>query len=1267
MNRLSFCLIVCLLATLPPGQTSWGRIKSADTNPLKSESNITCAPPAAGVDSGDIHACDPEESRQFAMGSTDNPSPAFTPNTRQNEDLGKGAKGDDQPRQTKESKTLTEQELENLIAFTRLMGYVQFFHPSDEAASTNWIECYREGIAAVRRVDTPADLAQTLQDFFEPVAPAIRVFPTGTCPPDIPVMIPPGDTDLLLITQWQHEGVEFNTSPDMYKSTRRLEPAPNATIPEGYHDPRSPYIADLEGSITCHVPLALFVNDSGTYPSPAGQHPWNTPTSPDDYSVRSETTRLAAVAMTWNVFQHFYPYFDVIETDWAEALSTALSSACTDHNELDLARTLRILVKALHDGHANVYHSVDYTDFYSPALTVQWIENRLVVTYTDTAEVQRIRPGDVILAVDGVPAEEALAEKKRYISGATPQYILYRATSEVLMGSHNSKVTVDVLPHSGEPYTLELIRTTAFYGGLEGREEPRPESIAELGTNFYYVDMTRTSTDHFANALPQLKRASGLIFDLRGYPRISILRHLIDAPVNSPPMYIPEVSCPDRVNPSFQCSQWTVYPGYSFRNIPKIFLTDGRAISYAETYMGIIEHYQIGDIVGGPTAGTNGNVNTFILPGGYEVPWTGMKVLKHDGSQHHGVGIVPTHPVSRTIAGVAEGRDEVLEYAMDVLGVFSIGAEPPSGHAPLTVQFSIDLSHVLTPSPLVEWDFNNDGVIDDQEYNPTWTYGESGTYSVRVAVLTDSLSNSATCDDLIHVFSGESALMFNEESGYARCPASPSLNLTEAFTLEAWIYPTGWGQFPPLGHGMIVDKNNVSLYLIDSNDPYHDHSALLKLVHSDGTISFSNTQRHSLRLNQWQHLAVTYSGYDTVKMYLNAVEHTIVHTSNPSGPIQDNGHEDLIIGNTKDFNRTFDGRIDEVRIWKTVRSATEIQADMSRYLCGDEPQLVGYWQMNEGQGERIADRSILENTGAVHNAIWRSGVFPARLSDDRDKDGVENCADICPDHYNPQQDDTDSDGLGDECDNCPEQANPDQADSDADSTGDVCDPCTDTDGDGYGDPGFQANACDEDNCPDRSNPDQNDVERGNVDCLEGIDVLDALMVINHILGIDPLLGAPLERADCNDDGDVDIIDALGIINVILGLGECFPHLKPGVNADVIHFCQGLKPHFSSHDFNRFVALVKAEFTRPATFDLYRNAPNPFNPITTIGFALPEATEVQLTVYNILGQTVAVLVDAQLEAGRNSVQWDASSMASGVYFYRLKAGDFTATKKMALIK
>lgn len=88
---------------------------------------------------------------------------------------------------------------------------------------------------------------------------------------------------------------------------------------------------------------------------------------------------------------------------------------------------------------------------------------------------------------------------------------------------------------------------------------------------------------------------------------------------------------------------------------------------------------------------------------------------------------------------------------------------------------------------------------------------------------------------------------------------------------------------------------------------------------------------------------------------------------------------------------------------------------------------------------------------------------------------------------------------------------------------------------------------------------------------------------------------------------------------------------------------------------------------PNGFALSQNYPNPFNPSTNINFTLPVASDVQLTVYNLLGQKVATLVDDARTAGNHTVRFDARSLASGVYFYQLKAGDFTLQRRMTLIK
>lgn len=86
-----------------------------------------------------------------------------------------------------------------------------------------------------------------------------------------------------------------------------------------------------------------------------------------------------------------------------------------------------------------------------------------------------------------------------------------------------------------------------------------------------------------------------------------------------------------------------------------------------------------------------------------------------------------------------------------------------------------------------------------------------------------------------------------------------------------------------------------------------------------------------------------------------------------------------------------------------------------------------------------------------------------------------------------------------------------------------------------------------------------------------------------------------------------------------------------------------------------------------SYTLFQNFPNPFNPRTQIEFDLPQAGFVQLTVYNSIGQTVAVLASSELRAGRHSVTFDGTNAASGIYLYELKAGAFQQVRKMILMK
>jgi hypothetical protein len=102
--------------------------------------------------------------------------------------------------------------------------------------------------------------------------------------------------------------------------------------------------------------------------------------------------------------------------------------------------------------------------------------------------------------------------------------------------------------------------------------------------------------------------------------------------------------------------------------------------------------------------------------------------------------------------------------------------------------------------------------------------------------------------------------------------------------------------------------------------------------------------------------------------------------------------------------------------------------------------------------------------------------------------------------------------------------------------------------------------------------------------------------------------------------------------------------------------------------NPAVSVIEVQTTEtPLSYELMQNYPNPFNPTTSIKFGLPEKADVSLTIYNQLGEKVATLVNGELGAGYHKVEWTASNMTSGIYFYEIKTDKFGAVKKLILMK
>jgi len=191
---------------------------------------------------------------------------------------------------------------------------------------------------------------------------------------------------------------------------------------------------------------------------------------------------------------------------------------------------------------------------------------------------------------------------------------------------------------------------------------------------------------------------------------------------------------------------------------------------------------------------------------------------------------------------------------------------------------------------------------------------------------------------------------------------------------------------------------------------------------------------------------------------------------------------------------------------------------------------------------------------------------------------------------------------------------------------------------------------------------------GDINGSGSIDITDLTVLIDYLCN-DGTPPVPLFNCDVNGDCVIDSLDITYLIDYMFMSGP--PPVDCTCRMPVKGSC-----FTNSFDQDEYIAqaMMKGtpESAMPRQFSLHQNRPNPFNPVTEISFTLPEASEVRVMVYNILGQHVSTLIDGYQEAGEHAVIWNGTDsngrkVSSGIYLYTIEAGQYKASRKMVLMK
>ncbi|MBD3333337.1 hypothetical protein GF356_10845 [candidate division GN15 bacterium] len=558
----------------------------------------------------------------------------------------------------------SDEQLENTIAFARLYGYVRFFYPSDEAASVDWEAFAVVGAEETKGARDSKELERILLELFVPVAPSLEIstrLPESTRSPETTGQTP---------VTWQHFGVWLSDQTYGFGS-QRLNRKPDQEAFFEKHAVLGEYGEYYLGrGLWCRWPLAVALADNRTMPESDREtlealQRRLLAAGTAERSYRDEGLRLAAVVMSWNVFKHFYPYFDVVEVDWEQSLRTAIESALLATDRSGLVASLERMIAGLEDCHAVVFDELA-TGEMVPAVRFAFVDESIVVMGTD--EGSPLMQGDVITEIDGVAVGQALAQLKKRVSGgeAVRQH---RALNLLGRGLVGSTATIGYI-RSGKTNQAAVPRNremNLFFSKTTPWEYP---VFRVLDNGVAHVNLRHLDKVALSEILGGLIDAEAIVLDYRWGGNngvFELLKHLAEGPVESPRWHMPLVVYPNLRDVEYEEVSWTLEPNEPHIAAPVVVLQNPSVVSAGETFLGIVEFYEIATLIGERSGGCNGNANFIPLPGGLRVMFTGMRTEKQDGSQHHVIGIRPDFQVEPTIAGLTQGRDEVLEFAVRVL------------------------------------------------------------------------------------------------------------------------------------------------------------------------------------------------------------------------------------------------------------------------------------------------------------------------------------------------------------------------------------------------------------------------------------------------------------------------------------------------------------------------------------------------------------------------------------------------------------------------
>jgi C-terminal processing protease CtpA/Prc len=388
--------------------------------------------------------------------------------------------------------------------------------------------------------------------------------------------------------------------------------------------------------------------------------------------------RLLSLFRYWNIIQYWFPDKQLIEEDWKNVLTEFIPKFVNVKSQMDYWNVSQQFIARIHDTHANLAVSKPewnnrHGQYYPPVM-VTFVGNDPVVSVIvkDTlSALSNIQRGDVIKTISGRKVEDIIKERLPNLAASNYPTQL-RDLALQLLRSKDSISTITIERDGKQMETKLHHFFPANYGRWYRYDFPyqADSSFFFIQPGVGYINLGKIKRKQIDSVFKVLEGSQGLIIDNRQYPGDFPLYEIVAKlnPESTPFAKFPtaELDYPGTFIVRRPISAGTKNKNYYRGKV--IILVNENTQSSAEFNAMAFQTAPNSTVIGSTTAGADGNVTNFIyLPGGIFTRFSGIGVWYPDGRETQRVGIVPDIEVKRTVRGIKEGRDELVEKAIEII------------------------------------------------------------------------------------------------------------------------------------------------------------------------------------------------------------------------------------------------------------------------------------------------------------------------------------------------------------------------------------------------------------------------------------------------------------------------------------------------------------------------------------------------------------------------------------------------------------------------